>query len=245
MENPSYIALSRQTGLMRQMETVSNNLANMNTTGYKTDRMLFHEYIEEAPGESAEPWDEELSFVMDQGQWRRTQQGEIQSTGNPLDLALEGQGYFVVDTPQGERYTRDGQFKTNPQGQLVTNQGNPVLSDQGEPIVFAPNDTDISIQKDGTVTTNNGPVGQLDVVTFENRQKLDKQAGTLFKTDRDPQAPQNTNVIQGALEGSNVEPVREMTRMIDIQRSFEAVNNVIQKEHERQQQAIQTLARKA
>ena len=156
MENTLLIGLSRQTVLERQLDIVANNVANVNTTGFKADSSLFEEYL--MPGAHEDNFsgsDRRVSYVQDRGTFRDFSQGAAEQTKNPLDVAIDGSGFLVVQTAAGERYTRDGGLQLNSQGQLVTAAGDPVLGTAG-PIVFQPTDHDINIVADGTITVQEG-----------------------------------------------------------------------------------------
>ncbi|NYZ11767.1 flagellar basal-body rod protein FlgF [Azospirillum sp. RWY-5-1] len=238
MENPIYVALSRQTALRRQMDVVSNNIANMNTTGFKQQRMLFTEFLER-PG-----MHEQVSFVQDRGVARDITNGGMTHTGNSLDFALNGPGYFTVDTASGRRYTRAGNFHLNDQRQIVDAGGLPLLSDNGQPMVIPEGAREITLAGDGTVSTELGAVGRLNIVTFRNEQLMTEVGSGLYVTDEDPQpAPPETKVAQGLLEQSNVKPVVEMTAMIEIMRQYQQNQRFIDNEHERIRTVIQRLGR--
>lgn len=240
MENSIYVALSRQMALQRQLDVVSNNIANMNTTGYKGQRMLFTEFLER-PG-----MHEKVSFVQDRAVVRDLAVGNSIQTGNSLDLALTGRGYFTVDTASGPRYTRAGNFRLNDQRQIVDGGGLPVLSTTGQPLTIPPNTADIKVSGDGTVATELGPVGKLNVVTFKNEQFMTEVGAGLYVSDEEPQpAPTDTKVAQGLLENSNVRPVVEMTQMIEIQRQYSSAQRMIDAEHERIRTMITKLGRSA
>ncbi|WP_207456787.1 flagellar basal-body rod protein FlgF [Azospirillum sp. SYSU D00513] len=238
MENPIYVALSRQMTLRRQLDVISNNVANMNTTGFKQQRMLFTEFVER-PG-----LHEKVSFVQDRAVVRDLSTGHLAQTGNPLDLALTGNGYFTVDTVNGPRYTRAGSFQMNDQRQVVDQGGLPVLADNGQPITIPAGTTDIKVAGDGTISTELGPVGRLNIVTFPNEQLMTEVGAGLYVSDEEPQpAPVDTKVAQGLLENSNVKPVSEMTAMIDVQRQYQSAQKLIDSENERMRTAIQRLGR--
>lgn len=240
MENSIYVALSRQMALQRQLDVVSNNIANMNTTGYKGQRMLFTEFLER-PG-----MHEKVSFVQDRAVVRDLAVGNTVHTGNPLDLSLTGRGYFTVDTASGPRYTRAGNFRLNDQRQIVDGGGLPVLSTNGQPMTVPPNTTDIKVTGDGTVATELGPIGKLNIVTFKNEQFMTEVGAGLYVSDEEPQpAPADTKVAQGLLENSNVRPVVEMTQMIEIQRQYASAQKMVDNEHERIRTMIQRLGRSA
>ncbi len=152
MENTTLVALSRQMALERQLDVVANNVANVSTSGYKSDSSLFEEYLRSGAHEDNFIGnDRRVSYVQDRGTIRDFTQGPAERTGNPLDVSINGKAFFTIQTPGGERYTRDGGFQINAQGQLVTSGGNPVLGNNG-PIVFQPTDHDMKITEDGTIT---------------------------------------------------------------------------------------------
>jgi flagellar basal-body rod protein FlgF len=239
MNDPSTIALSAQIALLRKTDMLSNNLANLSTNGFKGQEMIFTEYLGKASdGKKA-------SYVQDLGTARDTREGPITQTGNPLDVAVEGSGFLVVDTPLGPRYTRDGHFQIDSQGQIVTSQGYPVQSDANTPIAIPDNTRAITIGQDGTVvTTGGGVVGKLQVVTFANEQALVPTSANSFSTDQTPQpAPPTTRLVQGALEGSNVEPVLELTQLISANRAISYTHDFTQAEATRVTNAIDRLGK--
>jgi flagellar basal-body rod protein FlgF len=242
MESTSYVALSRQTGLRRQLNIVANNLANMSTSGFKGEKMMFVEHLTKSKG-GHQVISEKVAYVRDIATLRDFSEGPLESTGNPFDLAISGEGYFTVQTDQGNKYTRNGRFQIDQGGQLVNQQGYPVLADGGQPIFFAPGDTNISISKDGTVATDTGDIGKLSLVKFENPQDLRPGAGGMFSTEANPIAVENPAIQQGMLEGSNVLPIIEMTRMIDVHRTYDSVKNLIEREDDRQRNMIRELAK--
>ena len=240
METASYIAISHRAALERQMNVVSNNLANMNTTAYRGERMIFQEYLQQTQsGQGGK-----LSFVQDTTTFRRDQQGEMEHTGNPLDVAINGEGFFTVETESGPRYTRAGDFHLSPDGEIVTNNAQPVLDTNGEPIAIPQDAESIDIAADGTVRADGDALGQLDVVTFDQPNALTRQAAELYEAG-DGQQPQaageDTAVEQGVLEGSNVEAIKEMTRMMDVMSSQQSAARLAQQDHEMALRAIRTL----
>lgn len=238
MESTSAIAASRQGALRRQLTVLANNLANMNTTGYKAENMMFVEHVVKSKG-GERLISPKLTFTRDIASRLDVSDGPIETTENPLDLAIRNDGFFVVRDPQGtEYYTRNGRFELNATGQLVNEEGYAVLAQGGQPITFAPTDTQIQVGRDGTISTENGDLGKLRVVNFANPQSLARTSGTLFTATAQPTDVQNPDVIQGALEGSNVKPIVEMTKMIELQRSYESVKSFLDREDERQKEMI-------
>ena len=241
METTSYIALSRQGALRREMDVIAHNVANMNSTAYKGEKMMFVEHLTKSRDDlSFIP--RKLSFTRDVAQYRNLSEGPINTTGNTFDLAIRGEGYFVIEKQDGtQNYTRNGSFTMDATGQLVTQSGDPVMSAGGAPIFFSPQDKDITISADGTISTNNGPIGRLRVVKFQDEQNLKMEQAGLLSTDQAPQDVQRPSIVQGALEGSNIQPVIEMARMIDVHRTYDSVKNFIESEDSRQRKMIDQL----
>lgn len=236
MDNAGYVAISRQLTLRRQMDAIANNMANINTTAYRGEQLLFKEYL---AGTGTER--EAVSFVQDLSQLRDLSPGRITNTGGALDIAVNGPGYFVIETEAGRRYTRDGHFRLDDQGQVVTAAGDTVLSTAG-PIVIPTDAKDIQIAQDGTVSTEQGDLGRLDLVVFDNEQLLKKVQGNYYDPGEAKATPADQiDVSQGMLETSNVEGVVEMTRMIQTMRSYQSAQRLAEQEHERQRRAIQSL----
>lgn len=241
MNNTTNVALSRQMALWRQMEVIANNMANTNTPGYKDQAMMFREYL--MPTRTNDPSvGRKVSFVQDVGLIRDTSEGPLTKTDNTLDFAVHGQGYFQVETQAGMRYTRDGHFRLDEEGMLVNSDGYAVMDNHDQPIIFAPNEANIDVAPDGTVSTENGKVATLKVVRFDNEQDLQKAGGGLYETDQTPTVVANPEVLQGMLEESNVQPVVEMTRMMTVLRQYEAVQKVIDNETDRFDRAVGVLA---
>lgn len=244
MDNTKYIALSRQMALWKQMDMVSNNMANMNTSGYKQDEAVFSSYLvktENGKGMAQVP----LAFTQDFGTYKNFAEGMISETGNTFDLAVKGDAFFAVRTAEGERYTRKGQFTLDANGMLVTSTGDPVLSETNEPFFFAPGETEISISETGDVTTENGNLGRLKMVSFTDNQKLLKVANTMFENTEGNNmvlGGNNARIIQGAVEKSNVSAIEEMTKMVNLQRSYEYVQQMIDEEHDRLTNTITAFA---
>jgi flagellar basal-body rod protein FlgF len=235
METTAYIALSRQTVLRRQMDVIANNIANMTASGFKAEAMLLEPVVVRA-GQG-----QRLAFVQDVATIRDLDPGPITTTGNPLDLAIEDRGYFVVETPEGPRYTRSGQFRLNDAGELVTGDGHPVLDDSGGPLVVPAESGALSVASDGTVSSAQGVLGRIDLVAFANEERLEKAGASLYRTDQPAVPAEGARVVQGALEGSNVQPILEMTRMMATVRAYQGVHRLLDTHHEMQRRAIEKM----
>jgi flagellar basal-body rod protein FlgF/flagellar basal-body rod protein FlgG len=250
MSNSLLIGLSRQVALSRELDVVANNIANMNTTGFKADGSIFEEYLSPTARTSAAT-NNKVSFVRDRGTWHDMTQGPTEHTGNPLDVAVDGDGFLVVQTPRGERYTRNGSLQLGPTGNLMTADGFPVVGDSG-PITLQPNDREISISANGTISVRAGTSiidsvrGKLRIVSFDQAQRmqLTKDGAGTFAAPSSvtPQADTSSRIVQGAIEKSNVRGVVEITRMIEISRSYSSVAAMLQQQSEMRTSAIGRLA---
>jgi flagellar basal-body rod protein FlgF len=240
MENTIYIGLSRQMALRRQLDVTANNIANMNTPGFKTHRMLFLEYLAEpdAPGPAR---DRPLSMVSDQAVVRDLRPGQLSRTDNPLDIAIDGEGYLVVETPAGPRYTRNGHLTIDSERRLVDGTGLALLDTNDQPIEIPPNARDIRIGGTGEITTDAGPVGRLRLVRFDDEFGLTPLGGGLHVTNEAPKEAENSAIVQGMIEDSNVQPIVEMTSMIEISRQYQSTQKLLNDEHERLRTAIRRL----
>jgi flagellar basal-body rod protein FlgF len=249
MENTLLIGLSRQMTLERQLDVVANNVANVNTSGYKADSSLFEEFLKSGAREdNFLGRDRSVSYVQDRATFRDFSQGPSEQTKNPLDVAIDGAGFLVVQTAAGERYTRDGGLQMNNTGQLVTAAGNPVLGTSG-PIVFQPTDHDINVSPDGTVTVLEGSSrtdsirGKLRLVSFPDAQKLLKEGLNLYASDEGSAQPDlKSQIRQGFIEKSNVNAVAEMSRMIEVTRAYTQISTLLQQQSDLHKTAIQQLA---
>jgi flagellar basal-body rod protein FlgF len=250
MQNGLLVGLSRQVALSRELDVVANNIANINTTGFKADGAVFEEYI--APTArigGATGADSRVSFVRDRATWVNLSQGPLERTGNPLDIAIDGAGYLAVQTPRGERYSRNGALQINANGELVTAEGYQVLGEAG-PIVFQPKDRNITISPDGTVSVRSGddptdsPRGKLRLVGFDAPGRLQKDGASTFAAPPTvtQQPVPESKFVQGAVEKSNVQAVIEMTRMIEVSRSYTQVATMLQQQSDMRRSAIEKLA---
>ena len=221
MNDASAIALSSQLAVLHQTDVIANNLANLSTTGFKGEHVLFAQYLSQASDGTP------VAYVQELGTARDASQGPITQTSNPLDIAIRGDGYFTVQTPLGQRFTRNGHFQLDADRQIVTSQGYPVLSDSGSPLVVPDGAGEITIGADGSVSTTQGTAGKIGVSTFADQQALTPTAGGFYSTVQTPQPATDTKLVQGSVEGSNVEPIIEITRLLSAQRSVEYAKTFI------------------
>lgn len=232
MSSPIYTTLTRQQGLMQEMQVVANNLANSSTTGYKSDRAIFTEFLV-STGESG---DHSLSMGTLGGHAFQMDQGGLNFTGGRFDLAIQGEGFFMVEAPQGQRLTRAGHFQLSEAGQLMDMQGNPVLSQAGNPINIPEDALDITIGEDGTISGNGQIIDQIGIMRTDG--ELQRDSNTYFSADGGMVPAQDAKLVQGALEQSNVSPVLEVARMIEVQRAYEAGQALLDREDQRISQLI-------
>jgi flagellar basal-body rod protein FlgF len=249
MDNTTYISLSRQTALWNQLEVVANNLANLNTTGFKATDVLFTQYLERVK-QDERTFPDKVAFTHDFGLIRNLSQGALNYTGNIYDLSLQGDGYFATQS-EGEPvyYTRAGNFTLNADAELVTQEGRHVLGVDNQPIVIPPEVGEVMIQGDGAVINQQTAeaIGQIKVVRFDDERRLKQVNGTSFNTvpgQNEIEIP-NPKIAQGVLENSNVNGISEMTRLIALNRSYNDVTRMVEQEHERKRKAADTFVRQA
>lgn len=242
MENSIYAGLSRQIALQDQMDMVANNIANQSTSGYRAQNLVFSEYVNKpVAGSAQEDPSDPLSMVANGGEYQSMQEGPLQRTGNPLDVAVHGNAWFGVQTANGTEYTKSGSFRTDAQGHLITSSGDQVASAGGSTITIPQGATDIKISSSGTISTSQGTVGKLMVVNFANNQNLKPDGNGYYRTTDAANPATGVEVEQGMLEGSNVNPVLEMTKMIDVSRAYQATQQMMVDEHNRIRQMVQGL----
>jgi flagellar basal-body rod protein FlgF len=240
MTNPIYTLLSKQVGLRQQVDVIANNVANLSTTGFKREGLAFATHVErlELPGGS-------LAMAEVGGSHIDLSPGALARTGNPFDFAIEGRGFFAVETAAGVRYPRDGRVSTNQLGELVTTTGHRVLDEGGSPIVVPAEVSDITISADGTLSAPDGrPLGVLGVHELPDGLS-GRAADGLFTAAGEAESAAEATVVQGFLEGSNVNPVRELTDLIEAQRAYERGRAMLDTEDERIRRAIEKLDQEA
>ncbi len=243
MQGASLILTSYQDSLNVAMNVIANNVANLNTTGFKRETVAFDSYlVQPTPKDSFE-------FALDEGTYRDVAQGSFVTTGNPLDIAVQGPGYFPVETDAGVRYTRAGAFQLDFEGNLVTASGEKVLDSGNQSINFPSDARDILIGGDGTISAKSGAggtvteVGRLAVFEFKDEQALISVGSGFYIAAEKPEISETSKIMQGAVEQSNVQGIEEMTRMIEVSRAYQRVARLLETDHQRRATAIQRLGK--
>jgi flagellar basal-body rod protein FlgF len=236
MDASGYVTLSRQSGLLHQMDVIANNIANASTDGFRREGMVFSEYIRSA-GKAP-------SLSMGYGNARIVdlQQGGMTQTGGAFDLGIEGGGFFMIATPQGQQLTRSGSFTPGPDGTLLTNDGYQVLDGGGSAIFVPPDAGNVAVARDGTVSADGVPLARIGLWQASDPMSLKHQSGTRFSASGVEPASDAT-ILQGYLEASNVDPLQEVANMIEVQRAYELGQSFMDREDERARNVIQTLGR--
>ncbi|MFB6344867.1 MAG: flagellar basal-body rod protein FlgF [bacterium] len=260
-----YISASGMTTSQTQMDVTSNNLSNTNTEGFKEDKPVFKAYpqkqlsrtndnVQDLPADSLDVTIDRRPDIgplnmgsASDGSYTDYTQGGFKNTGNPLDFALDGDGFFEVQLPDGTRaYTRSGDFKLNQNGEVVTSNGYNVMGEDG-PLQLPQNPGQLNVTGNGQVLNNNGQsYGQLRVVQFENPQKLRKRGDTMFlqgENNEVIEATEDVKVKHKHLEGSNTNPIDEMTEMVRVSRRYEMNQRSLRRQDQMLQQAIQQVGR--
>jgi flagellar basal-body rod protein FlgF len=240
MDNALLVSLSSQLAAYRSMDVIANNLANASTPAFKRESVKFQEMLTQVAPSDTQQGPQSVSFVKDTGVTRDMTQGSMEITNAPYDVAINGKGYMVIQTPQGDRYTRNGHFTLDPNGQSVTSDGQPVMGDGGAITVTA-DDGDIHIAADGTVSGKNGDIGKLRLVDFPDDRALVKQGNSLYSTGQTPTAATDATLTQGMLESSNVQPVLEISHMIEVMRAYQATATLNSSQENLERDSIEKL----
>lgn len=240
MDNPGYTSLTRLSGLMQEMSVVANNIANISTVGYRAEGLIFAEHIAET-GRN-EP---SLSMGTAMGRSISAQQGALQRTGGEFDFAIEGEGFFLVATPQGDALTRSGAFIRNEVGELVTPSGHRLLDAGGAPVFVPPTAESMALAPDGTISVDGQPLTVVGLYLPNDPLELSRQAGTEFTAASGYVPAENARVLQGFVEASNVDPVRQIARMIEVQRAYELGQSFMDAEDSRIRDFLRTAGQRS
>lgn len=240
MDNGIYMALSRQIAVFKNLENTANNVANINTPGFKASQMTFSSFlVEEVPQKDT------MKFATIEDTYITPAEGRLETTGRMLDMAINGDGFFVVESPLGQRYTRAGHFQINQDGQLVTPQGYPVLNANASPITFEETDQDIVIGQSGSISVNGEQRDSLQIVSFSSLQVLERVNDQLYKTEASPVAVDIPKVAQGVLESSNVSGPGEVTKLVELTRSVSSTAKLIEVMYDLQRQTTDAWTRQS
>lgn len=236
MDSAGYVALTRQSGLMREMGVVANNIANISTGGFRREGVVFEEYVKRV--------DNGPSLSMATGDARNVDltQGAVAQTGGTYDFAIQGDGFFLVETPAGQRLTRAGSFTPSPDGELVNNDGYRLLDEGGAPIAVPPGAGKIAMAEDGTLSADGTAFAKIGLWQPTDPLSLKHESGTLFSASGQEPKPGGA-FLQGYLEDSNVNPISEIARMIEVQRAYELGQTFLDREDQRMRGVVQTLGR--
>lgn len=238
MADGIYTTLTRQSGLMREMSLVANNVANASTTGYRAEGLIFAEHVKDlGPGHPS------LSMATGSGHMTRSVQGAMTQTNGTFDFAIEGDGFFQIEGPDGLQLTRAGSFMPNEAGDLVTPEGLRVLDAGGAPIFIPPDVSGIHLSSDGTMSADGRLLGQIGLVQPVDPTELDRTNGVSFKPTGEIEPVEDGRILQGFLEGSNVDAVSEITRMIEVQHAYQMGQAFMEREDERMRSVTQLIGR--
>ncbi|MDR0809017.1 MAG: flagellar hook-basal body complex protein [Gemmobacter sp.] len=234
MSVSGYATLTRQIGLERELQAIANNIANGSTTGFRREGVVFSEYVRRL--------DDGPSVSMAWASARNVDltQGEPEQTGGSFDFAIKGEGFFLVETPQGNRLTRAGHFTPSAEGELVNPDGYRLLDQGGAPVFVPPDAGSVSLAADGTLSAAGAPLARIGLWQPADPLTLRHEGGTLFVADGEVPA-EGATLSQGYLEGSNVSPVFELARMIEVQRAYELGQSFLDREDDRLRTVIQKL----
>jgi len=242
MDLTTDIVLSRLTAQSRALDVTAGNIANASTPGYRAERVQFTDWLAPQSGTSIPNGDRKLAFTQDRATYRDRAEGTLTQTGNPLDLGLSGDGYFTVATAAGTRLTRAGRFTLQSDGSITDANGNALLDSNNAPLKIAAGDTKLTVTADGSLSSQNGPIGRIAVVSPSDPNRLTAEGGRLFRADVPTNTVARPKIIQGVVEDSNVQPITELADMITLQRGFQMATQFISAETQRQQDAIDKIA---
>lgn len=238
MDSAGYTSLTRMVGLNREMQAIANNIANVSTTGFRKEGLIFSEHIS-----ALERNEDSLSMAEGNVRLTNDSQGPLTPTGGAYDLAIEGDGFFMIDTPDGQALTRAGAFTTNDQGELTTHDGYRLLDNGGAAIFIPPDAQTVAVSSDGTLSADGLPLSQIGLYMPEDPNTLTRTNGVRFMTTGAIIPQENAVILQGYVENSNVNAITEVARMIEVQHAYTMGQKFMEQEHDRIQSVISTLGR--
>ena len=242
MDNATTIALSRLSAQSRAMDMIAGNLANMSTPVFRAERMVFSDWLSAQSNTTMPRGDRQLAYTQDRATYRDQAEGTLTQTGNPLDLALSGDGFFTVRTAAGTRLTRAGRFTLQATGTITDEAGNALLDTNNQPMTVSAADTKLTVTADGAISSQNGPIGKIAIVKPNDQNRMTAEGGRLFRADVPTTPVGAPRIVQGAVEDSNVQPVAELVRMMSTERDFQFVTQFVEAEGQRHQSAIDKIA---
>lgn len=238
MDTPGYTSLTRQSGLMREMQSVANNIANLSTTGFRREGLIFSEHIS-----ALEPQEASLSMAYANVRSPSDMQGALKPTGGTFDFAIEGEGYFQVESDAGPMLTRAGGFTPNETGELVTYDGARLLDGGGAPIFVPPDAQSITVASDGTLSADGRPLTQIGLFMPADPNDMQHRDGVRFEVPGGVDPVENGTIVQGFLESSNVNAITEIARMIEVQHAYELGQKFLEQEDERIRNVLATVTK--
>jgi len=234
---PVYVIASNLLGQRTRMDMIADNIANVNTSGYKHQKMDFQEIV------SRKQATDVASFTHHSGTTTNFANGSLTKTNNQLDMAIQGEGFFAVNVGGNVRYTKNGAFTQDIEGNLVTTNGDLVLDVNNAPINIPPGSTEVIVTENGTISDQNGIITTLGLFRFNNPQSLTRAGNNAWIATEEPQLALDVKVSQGFVEGSNVNAIEETVNMTEVLRQYQGAMNLVQKIEELEQRAIRDLSR--
>jgi flagellar basal-body rod protein FlgF len=244
VENASYIALSRLIAQQRALDVRATNIANVNTPGFKAESVVFSDFLVQQKGVATPPGGRTVQMVQDRATWRDFTEGQMLKTGNPLDLALQGDGFFTLNTSHGVRFTRSGRFTISSAGQIVDLSGNALQGTDGKPINVPPDSAALTVDGDGGISSDGAPIGKFRIVRFDDPQSMKAEGNSQFSSKQPPREVDQPQILQGSVEAANVQAITEVTQMMAEMREFEFASQFIDGEAQREQTAIDKIGHK-
>lgn len=239
MQSSLYVALSAQVSLQKRLDTIAFNVANANSGGFRADGVSFQAVL------AGRDSDAQVSFVGSGDGYLSRSAGPLTRTDNPFDVAIQGDGWIAIRNNQGIAYTRDGRMRMAESGELQTLSGQPVLDVGGAPLRLDPTAGPPQITGDGMITQAGRQIGAIGLFAIDEQAKLTRDENSSIRPDR-PARPildfTTNGLAQGFMEGSNVNPILEVTRLISTSRAFEGVTNSIEAAEAAMRDAIKTLS---
>lgn len=235
MDNAGYTTLTRQAGLLREMQVVAHNIANMSTAGFRAEGVIFAEHVRALEGEG-----DSLSMASASARSLSPRQGALEQTGSPFHMAIEGEGFFLVATPEGEALTRAGNFVRTDTGELATPDGHLLLDAGGAPVFVPPEATSVMLAQDGTLSADGQPLTQIGLWQPVDPTELERRAGVLMTAASGVEPMPGGTLLQGMVERSNVDPIAQIARMIEVQRAYEMGQGFLDSENDRVRDFLRT-----